>query len=83
MEAACKINIGTFYQTVFFSNGQRIREDIPLCSLPTFFAKEKDIEVVYLAGAPIDFLKEIEEETNKLEQSMYADKKPTVFCYKI
>ena len=83
MEAACKINIGTFYQTVFFSDGQRKREDIPLCSLPTFFAKEKDINKVYLAGAPIDFLKEIEEETNKLEQSMYTDKKPTIFIYNL
>lgn len=83
MEAACKINTGLFYQTVFFSDGQRKREDIPLCSLPTFFAKEKDIEVVYLTGAPIDFLKEIEEETKKLEQNMYTDKKPTIFCYEI
>ena len=81
MEAACKINIGTFYQTVFFSNGQRKRESIPLCSLPAFFAREKDISKVYLNGAPIEFLKEIEEETNKLEQSMYTDKEPTIFIY--
>ena len=82
MEAACKINIGTFYQTIFFQDGTRKREQIPLCSLPTFFAREKDISKVYLNGAPIEFLKEIEEETNKLEQSMYIDKEPTIFIYK-
>ena len=81
MEAACKINIGLFYQTVFFSDGQRERESIPLCSLPTFFAKEKDIKTVHLNGAPIKFLKEIEEQTNKIEQSLYTDKEPTVFIY--
>lgn len=81
MEAACKINIGTLYQTIFFSDGRRIKENIPLCSLSTFFAKEKDINKVYLDGAPIDFLKKIEEETNKLEQSMYTDKEPTIFIY--
>lgn len=83
MQAACKINIGDFYQTVFFSDGRRKRESIPLDSLPTFFAKEKDIEAVYLDGASIEFLKEIEEKTNKLEQSMYTDKEPTIFWYKI
>ena len=81
MEAACKINIGLFYQTVFFSDGQREQESIPLCSLPTFFAKEKDIKTVYLNGAPIKFLKEIEEQTNKIEQSLYTDKEPTIFIY--
>ena len=81
MEAACKINIGTFYQTVFFSDGLRERESIPLDSLPIFFAKEKNIDKVYLNGAPIEFLKKIEKETNKLEQSMYTDKEPTIFIY--
>lgn len=81
MKAACKINIGNFYQTVFFSDGQRKQENIPLNSLPTFFANEKDIEVVYLDGAPTEFLKKIEEKTNKLEQSMYINKEPTIFVY--
>lgn len=80
MEAACKINIGTFYQTVFFSDGLRERESIPLDSLPTFFAKEKDINKVYLSGGPKNLLQSIEKQT-KEKQILFNNKNDITFIY--
>ncbi len=66
--AYCKIRIGDWKQTVCIKNGFfSLSEEyqIPTSYLPDFFAKDKNLEKVYLSGGPKNFLQRIEKKTKE------------------
>lgn len=75
-QMACKVSIGTMYQTVYIQNtkydGKVTKEvyNIPIKELADFIVDTKDVEDVYLAG-PIAYLMKIQQEVKSKELKKY------------
>lgn len=73
----CKLSLGLKNQEVFiqsqkYSKKQTIESfQVPTEQLADFIAKTSDVSKAVLSG-PIDYLKKIEEDTQKKEKSKYS-----------
>lgn len=75
--AVCKLQLGLKNQTIFIKNykyhNKQTLESIkvPTEEIPNFIAKTSDITEVVLSG-PIEYLKKIEKDTEKIEKTKYS-----------
>lgn len=82
---SCKINLGLKDQRISIHSKKYSDKDttesyeMPLEDIPSFIAKTKDVEKVYLSG-PASYLKQIQNRTREEEIKLYKKAK-TLFIF--